>query len=260
MITKTGHRPVCSSGTEYAYCVNWHRPPARPTAAVGAARARRAAALASCLLLVLAVAGCASLAAEAQTGSALDEAGYQNVSINVTSGSGEPSGGVISVSYSRGPSGNEQADVRRAEKIVWDTYPARFGELAIALVSGGCAGPVCSSSSNVVADETYSQLGAMFGPRPPNLKLASKPSSLGVPIWAVVLCAVVVVGGIATAIVLPLTLGRRRKRRPQVQPGWPGWSPGPGGPPYPYWSAGPAQPPAPNGAPQPPSMPSPPSA
>jgi hypothetical protein len=208
------------------------------------------------------MAGCAGLAAEEQTGSALDKAGYQNVSINVTSGSGLPSGGIISVSYSRGPSGSEQADVHQAEKIVWDTYPSRFGELAILIVSGGCVGPVCSSSSNVVAEETYSQLGAMFGPRPPNLKLASGSASFGVPTWAVVLCVVLVAGAIATAIVLPLTLGRRRRRRPQVQPGWPGWQAGPGGPPYPYWSGGPAQPPAPSGPPpppQPPSMPSPPS-
>jgi hypothetical protein len=253
------------AGTEYAYCVNWpnlsawQRGSGLLPAAAGAARARHVAVLAVGLLLALAVAGCASLAAEAQTGSALEHAGYQNVSINVTSGSGEPAGGIISVSYSHGPSGSEQADVQRAEKIVWDTYPSRFGELAILIVSGGCAGPVCSSSSNVVAQETYSQLSAMFGPRPANLKLASTPSSLGVPAWAVVLCAVLVAGGVATAIVLPLTLGRRRKRRPQVQPGWPGWPPGPGGPPYPYWPAGPAQPPAPNGPPQPPSMPSPPS-
>lgn len=239
--------------------MNWYKPSARSAAAAGAGRVRRATALAGCLLLVLAVAGCASLAAEEQTGSALQKAGYQNVSINVTSGSGEPSGGIISVSYSHGPSGSEQADVQRAEKIVWDTYPSRFGELAILIVSGGCVGPVCSSSSNVVTEQTYSQLGAMFGPRPPNLKLAGAPSSLGVPAWAVVLCVVLVVGGVATAIVLPLTLGRRRKRRPQVQPGWPGWQAGPGGPPYPYWSAGPAQPPAPNGPPKPPSMPSPPS-
>ncbi len=227
-------------------------------------------------MLALAVAGCASLAAEGQLGSALQKAGYQNVGINVTSGSGMPSGGYLNVSYSRGPSANEQADVQRAEKIVWDSYPSRFGVLSILTVSGGCVGPVCSSSSNVVASATYAQLATRFGPRPRNLKVASGQSSFGVPAWAVILCVVLVVAAVVTAIVLPLTLTRRRKRRPRPQPGWPAWyasQPGPSGPPQPGWPAWqspqpgpsgppqpgwPAQPPPPAESPQPPSSPSPP--
>jgi hypothetical protein len=64
-------------------------------------------------LLVLAVAGCvvlagcAALGAALRTSSALQGAGYQNANVNVSTGGGLPAGGVVTVTYSSGPAGND---------------------------------------------------------------------------------------------------------------------------------------------------------
>jgi hypothetical protein len=144
---------------------------------------RRIAAAAWLLVLALAVAGCAAIGAALQTSSALQGAGYQDVSVNVATGSGSPAGWLVSVSYSSGPAGNDQSDAQRAEKIVWDTFPGRFESLAIIKESGGCAGPICATHSNEVASATYAQLAARFGPRPHGLDKAS--ATAAVPGWAV---------------------------------------------------------------------------
>jgi hypothetical protein len=60
---------------------------------------RRIAASAACLLVLgLAVAGGAALSVALRTSAALQGAGYQNVSVNVATGSGPPAGGLVSVS------------------------------------------------------------------------------------------------------------------------------------------------------------------
>jgi hypothetical protein len=174
-------------------------------------------------LLVLALAGCAYLVAAQRTISALQGAGYQNVGVNVATGSGSPAVRLVSVSYSSGPVGNDQRDAQLAEKIVWDTFPGRFRALAIVRKSGGCAGPFCVTSSNETASATYAQLAAGLGPRPHGLDKARA----AVPGWAVVLglgLAVAVIA--AAAIVLTLILKRKRSR----PPGPPPWQPGPPGP------------------------------
>lgn len=187
-------------------------------------RRRIAAPTAWLLVLALAVAGCAALSAALRTNSALQDAGYQNVSVNVATGSSLPVGGRVSVSYTSGPAGSDQRDAQRAEKIVWDTFTGRFGALAIVKQSGGCAGPFCATRSNKVASATYAQLAARFGPRPHGLDKAGA----AVPGWAVVFglgLAFAVIA--AAAIVLTLILKRKRSR----PPGPPPWQPGPPGPP-----------------------------
>lgn len=98
---------------------------------------RVVASVAGLLVLALAVAGCADLNAALRTSAALQAARYQSVSVNIESGNGTPAGGLIAVSYSSGPAGNDQSDGLRAEKIVWDTFSDRFGALAIVKDSGG---------------------------------------------------------------------------------------------------------------------------
>jgi hypothetical protein len=188
---------------------------------------RRFAIPAACvLLLALAVSGCATLQAALRTSAALQGAGYQGVNVNVATGTGEPAGGLITVAYSGEPTGNEQRDARQAEKIVWDTFPGRFGAVAVIKDSGGCDGPVCATQSSQIAGASYAQLAVSFGPRPHGLDSAS-PSGMTVPGWAKVLALGLAVVVIAAAIALMLILRRRIRRpdpppRPPVPPDWPG--------------------------------------
>jgi hypothetical protein len=179
---------------------------------------------AACLLaLALAVSGCANFQAALRTSAALESAGYRGVNVNVATGSGEPAGGLISVAYSGGPTGNEQRDARRAEEIIWGTFPGRFGAVAVIKDSGGCAGPVCATQSSEIADASYAQLAARFGPRPHGLDSGSPAAGVTVPAWAKVLAlglALMVIA--AGAIVLTLVF-RRKPRRPDPPP----WPPGP---------------------------------
>jgi len=133
------------------------------------------------LLIVLALAGCAALGAAVGSSAALQEAGYQNAGVNISTGSGQPAGGMVQVSYRRGPSGNDQQDAQDAELIIWHTLRYRFGGLVIVKTAGGCAGLVCVSESGVVARATYAQLAARFGPRPRGLDVTSGTSPIGFP-------------------------------------------------------------------------------
>jgi hypothetical protein len=69
-------------------------------------------------------------------------------SVDVESSSGLPTGGVVGVSYSNGPSSNPQQDATHAEHVVWDSYLGRFQGVK---ESGGCVGPACGSSGDEVA-------------------------------------------------------------------------------------------------------------
>jgi hypothetical protein len=194
--------------------------------AVTPGRLRRTAAPAAWLLvLALAVAGCAALGAALRTGSALQGDGYQNVNVNVTTGSDIPAGGLVTVSYSSGPAGNRQRDAQRAEQIVWNTFPGHFGALAIDKEVGGCAGPVCATESVEVASATYAQLAAGFGPRPHGLDKASAT----LPGWAVAVglgLAVAVIAAAATVVALVVKRRKRKRNRPPgALPGWPSGTP-----------------------------------
>jgi len=193
----------------------------------GTGHIRRFALPVACLLLLApAVSGCASFQAELRTGAALQDAGYRGVNMNVATGTSEPAGGLISVAYSGGPTGNEQRDARQAEKILWDTFPSRFGAVAIIKDSGGCAGPVCATQSSEIAGATYTQLATSFGPRPHGLDSASPVGYITIPAWAKVLAlglAVVVIAAAAIALTLILRRSSRRPGPPPWQPGPPDW-------------------------------------
>lgn len=200
----------------------------------GLHRAARAGARAVLVLLVLAVAGCAALAAAGHADNALQNAGYQDVGVNVGTGTGAPADGLITVSYSGGPSGNEQRDARGAEKIVWDTYTGRFGALVIVKTSGGCAGPVCATRSDEIASATYGQLATAFGPRPKSLEKPGNSGQFPVPGWAIALTAGLVVLVIAAVVIALVLVLRRKGNRPPGPPGPQPWQPPPyGWPPAP---------------------------
>jgi hypothetical protein len=132
-----------------------------------AARWRRAAAPAACLLLLaLALSGCASSGASLRASEALQSAGYQNGNVVVTNGDGAPSGILITVVYSRGPTGNDQRDAQRAEQIFWDNYAGGFGSLQVFMAPGACSGSVCGTRADVIAGASYAQLAARFGSKP----------------------------------------------------------------------------------------------
>ena len=162
------------------------------------------------LLLLLVVSGCSFLSGIRPTASSLQDAGYQDVGVNISTGSGAPANGAIDVSYGRGPTGNDQQDARHAEQIVWDSLRYRFGGLAIVKTSGGCTGPVCVSSSDVLDSVTYAQLAARFGPRPPGLDATSAAHAISVPRWAPEAGLAVLL--IVTVAVAALVM-RSRKRR-----------------------------------------------
>jgi hypothetical protein len=193
------------------------------------------------------LAGCAALGAALHTSAALQSAGYQNANVNVSTGGDFPAGGLVTVTYSSGPAGNDQRDAQGAEKIVWDTFSQPFGTLAIVKVSGGCTGPVCVTHSTELASVTYAQLAARFGPRPHGADKASP----GLPGWAVPAGAAAGVAGFVAILAIAVTLIVRRKRRkgsrPPGPPSWPAWPPPPGpqgGWPSgdPYQARGPAAP------------------
>jgi hypothetical protein len=174
------------------------------------------------LALAAVLAGCAALGAALSVSTALGQAGYDGVSVNVASGAGLPVGGLVQVSYSSGPAGSGEEAAARAERIVWDSYAARFGAVAVFKVSGGCTGPVCATESRQIADATYSQLSSEFGPRPRGLHGASLMSVSGVSGWDIAAAVMLFVSVIATAVVVRR---RRRRRGPSSWPGSPG-SPG----------------------------------
>ena len=66
-----------------------------------------------------------------------------------------PTDGLITVTYSSGPSGNANQDAYNAAKIIWTTLGYRFGGLVITTTSGGCTGPVCVSHSQEIAEAGY---------------------------------------------------------------------------------------------------------
>lgn len=169
------------------------------------------------LALAAVLTGCTALAAALRTSTALGNAGYHNVNVNVSTGAGLPAGGVVRVSYSSGPTGDDQEDAARAEHIVWDSYAPRFGSVTIVRVSGGCAGPVCATQSQQIAGATYAQLRSELGPRPRGLNATSPLSGLSIPRWVIVIAVVFVVSGIATLVVI-----LRRYGRPPSGPGGPG--------------------------------------
>lgn len=163
-------------------------------------------------LLAVALAGCAALGAAAATDGDLQAAGYQNVNVTVEAGTG-PAGGVVRVTYSRGPLGNQHQDAVQAERIVWDTFRLRFRTLVIIQSAGGCAGPVCASESEVVAKASYPQLTASFGQRPRNLHASGSFSSISVPWWAIA-AVVVLAAGLIVGAVIVLMLITRSGRSP----------------------------------------------
>jgi hypothetical protein len=154
------------------------------------------------ILVVGAVAGCAVLGAALRTGAALHGAGYQNVDVNIATGAGRPADGLVRVSYSRGPTGYDDQDAQRAERIVWDTLRYRFGALVIVKASGGCAGPVCVSRSSRLARVTYSRLAARFGPRSAGLESTGAADAIRFPAWAIALAVVLAVAVMAAAVVV----------------------------------------------------------
>lgn len=200
--------------------------PGSPLPAPQWQRPRLFAGLAAALLLpALAVSGCSFVGAAIRTSSALQKAGFQGVSLNVTTGSGLPPDGVVRVSYTRGPTGNSGQDGQRAERAVWNSFPYRFGALAVIQTSGGCAGPACVTQSTGVANATYAQLAARFGPRPAGLDATSAADPFSVPGWAIgllVALLIVVVAVITTVVVVIV-----RRARPRAGPPG-GWQPMPG--------------------------------
>ena len=167
------------------------------------------------MLVIAAVAGCAVLGAALRTSAALHGAGYQNVDVNIAIGAGRPADGLVRVSYSRGPTGHDQQDAQRAERIVWDTLRYRFGALVIVRATGGCAGPVCVSRSSRLARVTYSRLAARFGPRPAGMDETRAADAIRFPARATALAvvlAVVVMAAAVVVITMILRSGNRTSR------------------------------------------------
>jgi hypothetical protein len=169
------------------------------------------------VLIVIALAGCAALGAALSTSAHLQQAGYQNVGVNIETGSAQGAG-TVQVSYSRGPTGAGQADALHAEHIVWDTLRYHFALLVIVRKAGGCAGPVCVSQSNVLAEDTYSELADKFGPRPRSLGTTSSGNPFNVPGWAIAIAIAIVLALMAGAVVVLVLIVRHSRSQRPVYP------------------------------------------
>jgi hypothetical protein len=176
---------------------------------------RRRAQIACGLLLLVIISGCSFLSGITGTESSLQDAGYRDVDVNIASGSGLPANGLVSLSYSHGPTGNGQRDARHAEQIVWDSLRYRFGALSIIKTSGGCDGPVCVSHSAVLDSVTYAGLAARLGPRPRGLDAVSATHAVRISPWAIDLGLAALLAGVTLTVTL---VTKSRKRRPPVHP------------------------------------------
>jgi hypothetical protein len=172
--------------------------------------------LTTLLMLAFVVSGCGGLSLNSTTqdlSSTLQSAGYQTLAVGNDVSSDAPPGGLVTIAYTRGPTGNVGQDARHAEKVVWDSYPYRFGGISIVQYSAACA-PACPSHSFSV---TYSQLAARFGPRPHGLGTASL-------VTANVVYGVLTVVGIAAAVTFVILWLRRslssRAKSPPRKPPW----------------------------------------
>jgi hypothetical protein len=174
-------------------------------------RPRQLAALVACLLLLtLAAYGCVTLFGAPQTSTDLQSAGFQDVTVNASNGPG-PAGVQVVVTYSRGPTGNNDRDAQRAEKIVWDRMPGRLATVAIIREPRECAGQVCSGFYPQVGSATRVQLAAEYGPRPHGLDNASPARHLALAGIATVLAAGLSVAVLAAAIALVIIIIRHRR-------------------------------------------------
>jgi hypothetical protein len=174
------------------------------------------------LVCVLAVAGCASLAALRDLGSEVQEAGYDNVNVNHQNTNGHDLL-VIEVVRNEEMSG---ADADRIAGIAWRTYQAEFDELQIVLNGE----PALSAGPD--------ELASRFGERPD--EPAADPAG-GPNVTALV---VILVCAAAFAVVLVLLWRRGRRPPPGSDPRFPPQfppNPYPYGPPnpYPHGPAGP---------------------
>ncbi len=190
------------------------------------------------VLAAIVLAGCGFLSGANKTRTSLQHAGYRNVGVNIQSGSGTPRDGLVNITYSAGPTGDDNRDAYNAARVVWETFGYRFGALAITKTSGGCAGPFCVSHNTGLGAETYQQMLAQFGPRPANLDTKSADNAQPFPIWIIpVGLLVVVVAAIAVIVVVVV----RKRRHPRLPPPWTGYPP----PPAPYgWGSQPPMPPS----------------
>jgi hypothetical protein len=219
-----------------------HRRPAMTAErATRRARARRATTVGLLIVLALVASGCSFLGGTSKTISRLQGAGYHNVGVNIQTGSGTPSDGLVDISYSTGPTGNTARDAYNAAHIVWETLGYRFGALVITRVSGGCAGPFCVSHETELGGETYSQMRDQFGPRPAGLDTTSASAAVRFPGWALPAVLVVLVTAVTAAVTLVVVAIVRKRRRLLAQQAWSLPQPLAGEPPA--WPAHSAQPP-----------------
>jgi hypothetical protein len=183
------------------------------------------AVLAGCLLLLtLTASGCAGLLGAPQPSTDLQNAGFQDVTVNISNRPGQ-SGEQVAVDYGRGPTGNDNRDAQRAEKIVWDTLPGRFAVVAI-IKERECGDQVCSGYYPQTGAATHAQLAAEYGPRPHGLDNASAAGHASIAGWVTAVSVAVLA---AAAIVLVVIFRRRRRRPPpraaSPSPPAPGWPP-----------------------------------
>ena len=150
------------------------------------------------LVCLLAVAGCATLAALQDLSSEIQAAGYENVNINHQNTNGHS---VLTIETTR----NETLSSKDADKIAeiaWTTYAADFDELQVVL------------NGELALTAGPDELAAQFGERPAGL--GEESSSGGVNVTALV-----VILACAAVLAVILVLVWRRGNRPPSAPNQP---------------------------------------
>jgi hypothetical protein len=195
--------------------------------------ARRRLGLVAALLAggVLLLAGCGTLSAVIDTEQALRDAGYQSVSVGLTSG-GDTVTATVSVSA---PPTN--ADLTNVAEIVWHHVHLRFSDVRVT---------VHGSGQTLRQQYTFDELQAMFGARNPSWNKTTVRQSAEY-LGLAVIGGVVVVGAVVVGVVIVVARRRRRRAPPRWGGGPGGWAGpgGPGAPGAPLWPPPPGPPWAP---------------
>jgi len=157
---------------------------------------------------VLAVTGCASLAALQELGSEIQAAGYESVNVNHQTTNGYD---LLVIEAARNEA-MSSADADKIAEIAWTTYSAEFDELQIVL------------NGELMLTTGPDELASRFGERPAGL--VAEDTSSGPNITALV---VILVCAAAFVVLLVLVWRRGRRPPPGPDPPYP-----PQVPPYPY--------------------------
>ncbi len=201
--------------------------PLRPLRALGVA--------VGAVVALLVLAGCGTISAFVDLGTALQEAGFTEVNVNIDSRS---EGDTLLIRAGAPPGSGVEDAQQRAARIAWTQFPRRFERLRVRIDG---------------QERTYerAELERLYGPRQRDLdeeKLDEDVRRMGVGVIVGLAVGGVLCVGLIILVVVLVTRSSRRRSSPPAPwapsgPG-PGYGPPPGYAPPPGYGPPPAPPPS----------------